>query len=353
MPKTVKPMEKGKETIRVAVVGAGSIGGVVAAFLARAGWDPEVVCKHQETVNRALSEGFHIFGVRGEHRIPVRGVREIHDLSGPKDVVFLATKANDAMEAGRVLLPSLKEKSVVVSLQNGICEEALSEILGRDRVIGCVVGWGASMHAPGELEITSGGEFVIGSLDSQSEEKLPLLKGMLDEVAPARISGNIMGELYAKLIINSCINSLGVIAGKKLGELLAMKKARKIFIAIMREAMAVAAGMEIKVEPGGGGKLDYYRFLKEGGVISQMKRDLLIRVIGFKYRRIKSSSLQSIERGRKTEIDCLNGYICAKGRQHGVPTPINDAVMRMVKEIEKGERELTPENLKDSLFANL
>jgi 2-dehydropantoate 2-reductase len=353
MLNTVKPMEKGKESIRVAVVGAGSIGGVVAAFLARAGWDLEVVCKHQETVNRALSEGFHIFGVQGEHRIPLRGVREIHDLSGPKDVVFLATKATDAMEAGRALLPLLKENSVVVSLQNGICEEALAEILGRNRVIGCVVGWGASMHGPGELEITSGGEFVIGSLDSRSEEKLPLLKGMLDEVALARISGNIMGELYAKLIINSCINSLGVIAGKKLGELLAMKKARKIFIAIMREAMAVAAAMEIKVEPGGGGKLDYYRFLKEGGVSSQMKRDLLIRVIGFKYRRIKSSSLQSIERGRKTEIDYLNGYICARGRQHGVPTPINDAVVRMVKEIEEGEREMTPENFKDALFANL
>jgi 2-dehydropantoate 2-reductase len=353
MLNTVKPMEKGKESIRVAVVGAGSIGGVVAAFLARAGWDLEVVCKHQETVNRALSEGFHIFGVQGEHRIPLRGVREILDLSGPKDVVFLATKANDSMEAGRVLLPLLKENSVVVSLQNGICEEALAEILGRSRVIGCVVGWGASMHGPGELEITSGGEFVIGSLDRRPEEKLPLLKGMLDEVAPARISGNIMGELYAKLIINSCINSLGVIAGKKLGELLAMKKAREIFIAIMREAMAVAAAMEIKVEPGGGGKLDYYRFLKDGGVISQMKRDLFIRVIGFKYRRIKSSSLQSIERGRKTEIDYLNGYLCARGRQQGVPTPINDAVVRMVKEIEGGEREMTPENFKDALFANL
>ena len=94
--------------VRVAVVGAGAIGGVVAAFLARAGWDLEVVCKHQETVDRALSEGFHIFGVQGEHRIPLRGVKEIHDLSGPKEVLFLATKVNDAMEAGRALLPFLE-----------------------------------------------------------------------------------------------------------------------------------------------------------------------------------------------------------------------------------------------------
>jgi len=346
-------MNKDNNNKKIAVVGAGAIGGVVAAFLARAGWDPEVVCKHQETVNRALSDGFHICGVQGEHHIPLRGVKEIHDLSGPKDVVFLATKANDVMDAGQALLPFLKETSVVVSLQNGICEDALAKILGRNRVIGCVVAWGASMHGPAELEITSEGEFVIGSLDSQPKSKLQLIKQMLDDVAPTRISDNIMGELYSKLIINSCINSLGVIVGTRLGELLAMKRARQVFTAIMREAMVVASAMGIKVEPGGGGKLDYYRFLEGGGVLSQIKRDLLVRVIGFKYRRIKSSSLQSLERGRKTEIDYLNGYICARGRQYGIPTPINDVVVRMVKEIEVGQRKMTPENLKDPVFANL
>ena len=349
----MKHTEPEKKSIQVAVVGAGAVGGIVAAFLARAGWDPEVVCKHQETVERGRSHGFHIFGVRGEHRIRLRTVKETHGLSGPKEAAFLATKANDAMGAARDLVPFLKENAVVVSLQNGICEEGLSEILGRNRVIGCVVGWGASMHGPGELEMTSGGEFVIGSMDSQSVGRLTLVKQMLDEVAPTRISENIMGELYAKLIINACINSLGVVAGVKLGQLLAMKRARQAFIAIMREAMAVADAMGIKVEPGGGGKLDYYRFLEEGNLLSDMKRHLLIRVIGFKYRKIKSSSLQSLERGRKTEIDYLNGYFCDQGRRHGVSTPINDAVVRMVKEIEAGGRRMTPENLKDAVFVNL
>jgi 2-dehydropantoate 2-reductase len=351
--RTAKHMEKEKENIRVAVVGAGAIGGIVGAFLARAGWDLEVVCKHHEVVERAQPDGFHIFGVQGEHRIPLRGVKGSQDLSGLKEVVFLATKANDAVEAARDLLPFLTVNAVVVSLQNGICEESLAEILGSSRVIGCVVGWGASMHGPGELEMTSGGEFVIGAMDRQSEGKLPLIKHMLDEIAPTRISENIMGELFAKLIINACINSLGVIAGVKLGQLLAMKRAREIFIAIMREAMAVADALGIRVEPGGGGKLDYYRFLEEGTVFSHMERHLLIRIIGFKYRRIKSSSLQSIERGRRTEIDYLNGYFCERGRQHGVPTPINDAVVRMVKEIEAGQRRMTPENLKDPGFGTL
>jgi 2-dehydropantoate 2-reductase len=116
-----------------------------------------------------------------------------------------------------------------------------------------------------------------------------------------------MGELYSKLIINSCINSLGVIGGVTLGKLLANQKAREVFFEIMREAMSVADAMHIKVEPAGGGKLDYYRLLAQSGMFAAMKRYLTIRVVGFKYRRIKSLSLQSLERGRETEIDFLNG----------------------------------------------
>jgi 2-dehydropantoate 2-reductase len=173
---------------------------------------------------------------------------------------------------------------------------------------------------------------------------------MLNEVAPCRISQNIMGELYAKLVINACINSLGAIAGLNLGGLLAVKKVRNIFIVLMREAMDVAEAMGLKVEPGGGGKLDYYRFVEGKGLLAQWKRHLMIRAIGFKYRRIKSSSLQSLERGRGTEIDYLNGYICERGREHGVPTPLNDIVVAMVKQIEAGERSITPENIYNPAF---
>ncbi len=201
------------------------------------------------------------------------------------------------------------------------------------------------MHGPGELEVTSEGEFVIGNIDGKPDNRLPLLKEMLDSVVPTRISPHIMGELYSKLIINSCINSLGVIAGLRLGKLLADRTVRRIFVQIMREAMAVAHAMKLKVEPGGGGKLDYYRFLGNHSLLGELWRHVLIRIIGFKYRRIRSSSLQSLERGRVTEVDFLNGYICGKGREYGVPTPVNAAVVQMIKEIETGTRKIALNNL--------
>jgi 2-dehydropantoate 2-reductase len=330
------------------MVGAGAIGGVTAAFISKAGYDLEIVCKHKDLADKINDDGIDITGIKGNHRIRMKGIEAISDLSGPKDLIFLATKANDCVAAAKDLIPFLKLDSMVVSLQNGISEHALAEVLGKERIVGCVVGWGASNNGQGELEVTSEGEFVIGNIENKTEDdRLGFIQQLLNLVCPTRISKNIIGELYSKLIINSCINSLGVIGGVKLGQLLADKNTRKVFIMLMREAMAVANAMNIKVEPAGGGKLDYYDFLKGNGLLADVKRDLTIRMMGFKYRRIKSSSLQSLERGHRTEIDYLNGYICDKGKKCNVPTPVNNAVRKMVLDIEDGIRKMSMDNIKD------
>jgi 2-dehydropantoate 2-reductase len=119
----------------------------------------------------------------------------------------------------------------------------------------------------------------------------------------------------------------------------------------MREMIRTADAMKIKVEPGSGGKLDYYRLIEDKGFLSKVKRHLLLRIAGFKYRRIKSSSLQSLERGRQSEIDYLNGYVCQQGQRLGISTPLNDAIVAMVKEIEVGSRPISWKNLESSSFA--
>ncbi|MES0492185.1 MAG: ketopantoate reductase C-terminal domain-containing protein, partial [Leptospirales bacterium] len=94
------------------------------------------------------------------------------------------------------------------------------------------------------------------------------------------------------------------------------------------------------------GKLDFYQFLKSG-ILASFKRHLTIRVIGFKYRKLKSSSLQSLERGRKTEIDFFNGYISSKGKEFNVSTPVNIRLTRMVQEIENGIRSISVKSLEE------
>lgn len=337
---------------KIAVIGAGGVGGITGALLAQAGYDVEIVCKHQEIVDLAKSSGMHIMGMRGEHYVRMNAVKNIKELSGKKDIVFHATKATDMIDSAKELIPFLNKDSVVVSLQNGICEDALAAILGRDIVIGCVVGWGATMHSPGNLEMTSKGEFVIGNIENKPDIRLPLIRDILSSVLPVKISENIIGYLYSKLIINSCITSLGAVCGLHLGEMLKMKNIRVIFIAIMREAMKVADAMKIKVEPYRG-ILDYNMLVGRDNFIFNQLAHLMIKIVGMKFRLLKSSMLQSLERGRKTEIDFLNGYICENGRKYNVPTPVNDAIVKIIKEIEAGKREISLKNFEEEPFARL
>jgi 2-dehydropantoate 2-reductase len=335
---------------KLAVIGAGAIGGTTAAFMKEAGWDPILVCKHAGTLAQIERQGLQVLGLKGEHRVALRVVQTVADLPHDLDLVFHATKANDCEAAARELVPHLKPASQVVSLQNGICEDALGEILGRNRIIGCVVGWGATHVGPGRIEVTSPGEFVLGYISQQSDALLEAIRSMLDAVQPARVSDNIMGELYSKLMINSCINTLGAITGLTLGEMMAVGKIRRIFLALMREALATANAMGLQVAPSTGGKLKYDQFLAGDGILKQFRRHLIFRLIGFKYRRVKSSSLQSLERGRLTEIDYLNGYICERASEHGVPVPLNQAAVAMVKAIESGQRPIAMDNLDDPVF---
>jgi 2-dehydropantoate 2-reductase len=339
----------GRES-RIAVIGAGAIGGITAALIKKGGYDVEVVCKHPDLAERIKTDGLHITGVRGDFHLTMQAFADIAAMKDPKDIVFLATKATAMLEAARHLQPLLKEDAVVVSLQNGLCETALAEILGRDRVIGCVVGWGATMHAPGELEMTSTGEFVIGNIEGKPDARLAPLQEIMNAALPTHISENIFSDLYSKLIVNACITSLGAVCGLTMGEMLASKKARGLFIAIMREAIAVADTLKLRVAPYAG-KLDYYTFLKGDGFLQNLRRHLIIRAIGFKYRRLKSSSLQSLMRRQKTEIDYLNGYICSEGARLGVATPINDRIVAIIHDIETGKREMTVENFRDPVFA--
>ena len=333
------------KTLRIVIVGAGGIGGITAALLQRAKQDVTLVCKHPQTAVLASTRGLHVTGVRGDFTVPTPAVATVDQLNGFFDLALIATKAYDMPASAQMLLPYLKPDSLVLSLQNGICTDALAAVVGAERTVGCVVGFGATMLAPAELEMTSTGAFIIGRITGDQAALLPV-KDALSHVVETAISEDIYDALYSKLIVNSCITSLGAICGLRLGEMLRRKQARNVFLAIITEAMAVARAMALAV-PAYGGKLDYDRLLKGDGLPDRLRRHVTILLVGLKYRNLKSSSLQSLERGRPTEIDYFNGYIVQKGDAVGVDCPLNRRLTVMIKEIERGERAITPENLYD------
>jgi len=333
----------------ILVVGAGSIGGISAAFLKNAGYDVEIICKYEEYREIIINRGIVVRGVRGELSERMNAHVSIKDTGSKKDIILLAVKATDMSEAAEDLRPFLKPDSLVVSMQNGICEPELAKILGADHIVGCIVGWGASMEKPGELLMTSEGDFVIGYIDRPADDELDTIAGIMSTIHPVRKSSNMMGHLYSKLIINSCITSMGAITGMLLGKMMRRRKIRSLFIAIIREAVELAHVLQIRIEDYGE-RLNYYDFVDDNKSFPELRRHIMLLLMGLKYRRLKSSSLQSLERGKLTEIDYLNGYISSNGKEYGVPVPLNEAIVRMIHEIEDGERNISPDNLDKEVF---
>ena len=336
--------------LSILVAGAGAIGGITAAILRKNGFDVELICRNEKQASGISSEGLNVRGVCGTFSVRIPAYTSVTQVKGKKDLILHATKAPEMAESAKALLPVLKEGGYIVSMQNGICEDELASVAGAGKVIGCVTGWGATMLSALELEMTSGGDFILGYPGREPDEFLAAVAETLSGIVPAQTTGNIMGHLYSKLIINSCMSSLGAICGLYLGKMLGIRKIRNIFIEIIREAVEVSDRMGIRIEVFGG-RLDFRKFISGNGFVANLKRHLMIRFIGFKYRRLKSSSLQSLERGRKTEVDYFNGYIVRNAQQYGVNVPVNARIVDIIHEIELKRRGISVDNFSDPVFS--
>jgi 2-dehydropantoate 2-reductase len=335
--------------LKFLVIGAGAVGGITAALLKKNGQNVEIVCKYDEYARLISETGIEVSGVCGDLKIKMPAYASLSEVKEEKDIVILATKANEMLEAAGSIGSILRKNGYIISMQNGICEDDLSAVIGKERVIGCVTGWGATMTSKGKLVMTSKGDFIIGYVAKKSDEFLTGIAEILSTVVPARTTNNIAGHKYSKLIINSCITSLGAICGMYLGKMLMSRKVRNIFIEIIREALAVSSKMKLKIEIFGG-RLDFSKFVEGSGFLPDLQRHALLLVIGFKYRKLKSSSLQSLERGKQTEIDYLNGYIVSNAEKFGISVPVNRVIVNMIHQIEQKERDISFSNFDDPFF---
>ena len=243
-------------------------------------------------------------------------------------------------------MPYLAEGGIIVGMQNGILTEELAEIVGRDKAVGCMIGFGATRNADNDVTMTSLGEYYVGMLDGRKTPMLEKFAEMLSNVVPAQVTLDIKGRQYSKLIINSCINAVAGITGNKLGTILKDVRAQDLFLNIAREGMAVAKAMNIKV-PKYGAVLEYRMLALSNAKWYNSIIKIVVRMVGKLYSDVKPSTLQSIEAGEKTEIDILNGFFVVNGDKYGVDTPVNDKIVQMIHEIEEGKRTCTPDNLSE------
>ncbi len=343
------------KTTRVLIVGVGGIGGTVAAGLNShpAGPVRAVVSLTRNPAVRAsiASRGFVLRGVDGARAVPGSAAGEL--ASGDRfDWILMATQPPQLEDAAHAALPHLADGGAIVTFQNGLCEDRIAAIAGQESVLGAIVGWGASMPEPGVFERTSAGGFTLGRMDGRPDPRLERLALLLEPVGPVTVSSNLAGARWSKLAINCAISSLGTIGGDRLGALMRHRFVRRLALEIMTEVVAVANAEGIDLEKVSGTfDLDWLALTdaERGGRGSAqlMSKHAMLLAVGTRYRKLRSSMLHAIERGREPAVDFLNGEIVQRGRRHGIEVPVNAACQELVHAIARGERRSSVEQVRE------
>jgi 2-dehydropantoate 2-reductase len=270
------------------------------------------------------------------------------------DIIFLMTKQLNNKQVVESLIPFLEEDGVICTMQNGIPEISVSEVIGEERTYGCTMAWGATMIGEGVVKLTSENSpetlsFGLGSFHNKNTPYLKEIQRLLSIMGNVTIEENFIGVRWAKLLVNSSFNGLSAILGVTLGEVVNNKVSRRIALSLMKECIDVAKGNKIKIERIQGKDivklLDYHNKIKETFCF------MLIPIMMRKHKTSKPSTCQDIEKGKKTEIEAINGAVAFYGDKAGIDTPFNDRVISIVKAIEEHKIKSGMENLK--LFEDL
>ncbi len=337
-----EPELPGAPAPRILVVGCGGIGGVCAAYLFEQGHDVTALTTNGVILDAVNAHGFRVRGEASPGTVRGRAVRRLDDRSGTFDYVLLATQPPQVEEAATDALPYLTEGGAMVCFQNGLCEERIAAIAGPERVFGGVVAWGASMVEPGLYDRTSAGGFTLGRLDGAADPRLEELARILEAVGPTTVTSNLAGARWSKLAINCAISSLGTLGGDRLGALLRQRFVRRLALEIMTEVVEVARAQGVRLEKVSGTlDLDWIALTEAervaAGSPGLVAKHALLLAVGARYRRLRSSMLSAIERGRAPAIEFLNGEVASRGAALGVATPVNALIRERVLAIAAGK----------------
>lgn len=300
---------------KVAVVGAGAVGGYFGGMLARAGV-PVVMIGRPSFVEAVQHSGLILDSFHFQDTVHPQASTEL-SAAADADVVLFCVKTTDTASVARKLADILPPTAIVVSLQNGVNNaEEIRAASGID-ALPAVVYVAASVPAPGKVKHLGRGDLVLGP---QNERTAKIANLFALAGVPCRISDNIEGELWTKLIWNCALNAISALGRITYGELIASADAKKLVEAAVYETLNVAHARGIHPP----GLEDPQAALAGSFKIAEQMSGT------------RSSTAQDLARGKHTEIDSLNGYVARLGAQLGVPTPVNHALYTLVKLYEAG-----------------
>ena len=307
--------------MKICILGAGALGCALGAALTEAGNEVWLINRHAAQVDAMNQRGLLLRDAGVDRAVPVHAATQ-PQAAGVVDLVILLVKSFHTREAMESALSLLGPGTLVMSLQNGLGhEDILAGIVGRERLLAGKTYAGGSQLGPGHVLIgTRGKDTHIGELDGSITPRVQRIADVFNAAGlETFVSGNILGTIWDKLLINVATGALTGITRLTYGELYQRPELEACGVAAVAEAMAVAkaSGVQLSITD------PRQAWLKAGG--------------GLPYE-FKTSMLQSLEKGSVTEIDFVNGAVVQRGEQCGVPTPVNQTLVACIKGIEAGLR---------------
>ncbi|MSQ09048.1 MAG: ketopantoate reductase family protein [Dehalococcoidia bacterium] len=332
---------------RIGIIGAGAIGGNIGGMLTLAGQDVTLIDQWPEHVEAMKKHGLKMTWPDGVKVAKVRAlhIHELQSVTDPFDYAVVAVKSYDTDWATHLIKGYVKPEGAFISAQNGINDERIAAIVGREREVGCVVTIGAGMYEPAHVQRTDRNAygFEIGELDGSNSARAQELAKIWSGVAETHVTTNLMGHRWSKLMVNCMANAVAGLTGHGSAETRTIPELRRIGIQLGAETARVAKALGYKTDPVMGIAPAEIIDAAEGRNVEQVELKLLEtaqRTAGG-----RPSFGQDVLKGRRTEIEYLNGYVAAQGRKAGVKTPFSDAITKLVTDLGVGFK-ADPDNIK-------
>ncbi len=337
---------------RIAVLGAGANGASIGADLTEAGHDVTLIEQWPEHVERMRSTGLRILSPEGELRVQPRTMHlcEVATLRTRFDVVLMLMKAYDSRWAAQLIEPHLTDDGLLVGLQNGMTVGAVSAAVGIRRTMGAVIEVSSTMDEPGVVHRHTGVSqswFAVGAPDGGPVGREEEIAALLRTSGTVQLAADIVATKWMKLISNSTLLVTSALLGLPMLDALHTDGMRRIMLAAGQEALAVGLALGHPVLPIFG--LTPEEVADESQVVEIMLDKLFA---GFVKPGATTTVLQDWTKGRRSEANDLNGHVSAEGSRLRIPTPMNDTVIDLARQVERGKLEPGLANLTRMMAAS-
>lgn len=335
----------GGKKCRIAIYGAGALGTILGAYLARAGLNVELIDVDRAHVDALNRDGAQVTGY-AEFTARVRALTP-EEMTGTYDYVFYMAKQTANSVALPALLPHLTEDSTVCTCQNGLPEYRVGDFVGIGRVVGVPVSWGATLLGPGRSCLTSRPGticFVVGRINGSVDKKVREVQEILQHMCRADITTNLIGIRWCKLAMNASFSGVASALGCTFGDILDDDALLTYTAEVAKELADVAAAANVTLLPIEGNDFSGELYPRDA---EDMPRVLeKYRQLWDGQRKLRPSMLQDLEKGKVCEIDAINGVVVRYGTVYGVPTPKNERIVEIIKAIQAGSRQPCRENFR-------